>query len=493
MNQVDTGELRNFVEGVGGRLSASKAESYARAVLAVEGRNNEYTGRWMLMGDLACVLSAHELGVTPTQDAKALVGCLLDLIPRAAELGRTRSIGDIVVSREMWVAEAVGKDAGAWLHVGRNRAESLRGSLPRLFFRDVLYRESVALERLVRALVDRATPNMASLAPFYHHLQHAGRTSLGEYLLSFAASFNKHFDRIEQADERLDLAPPPNTGRPIVVDLINRVGRRLGFSRVGKIWQELFITEEHIAEPVFIMAQISVALARLAEDLRLFMTTEFAFFELADEHASGSSGRPQKKNPFGLQAVISGGTVGATRVAQQLATNVTLSEEADSTYHAYHLYQFSEDVVAWTEFMAEVIERGDFKLDELSRKSSHGYAGAREALDVLVYEFGVPYRYAHRVCGEIVRLAEEGAPTERLEQVVRERVADYPGVDAAELVRTVLGKSTKSIWLNLDAFEAVRAELEASLAQRAARERRNPAVSALEALVAEGQRFLAQN
>jgi argininosuccinate lyase len=62
-----------------------------------------------------------------------------------------------------------------------------------------------------------------------------------------------------------------------------------------------------------------VGLGRLAEDLRLFMTSEFDFFELADEHASGSSGRPQKKNPFGLQAVINGASVGAGRLASQFA------------------------------------------------------------------------------------------------------------------------------------------------------------------------------
>src|SRR6267142_1273325 len=90
--------------------------------------------------------------------------------------------GDIVLQRELWIAEAVGQEAGSWLHVGRNRAESLRGSLPRLFFREALYHEHMALLRLVRVLVDKAEPVLEAVAPFYHHLQHAGRTTLGEYL-----------------------------------------------------------------------------------------------------------------------------------------------------------------------------------------------------------------------------------------------------------------------------------------------------------------------
>jgi argininosuccinate lyase len=480
-------EPRQFVEGIGGRLAASKSNTYAQAVLAVEGRNNPYLARYMLAGDLACVISAHELGITPHDDAKALAHCLIDLLPQGERLGRERSIGDIVVSRELWVVEAVGQEVGAWLHVGRNRAESLRGSLPRMFFRDALYREHVALQRLVRVLVDRAEPVLTALAPFYHHLQHAGRTSLGEYLLSWAASFYKHFDRLAQADDRLDLAPPPNCGREIVVELINRAGKRLGFTRVGKIWQELFITEEHFSEPVFVLAQIAVGLGRLAEDLRLFMTSEFDVFELADEHASGSSGRPQKKNPFGLQAVISGASAGAGRLAAQFAMNVTVSEEADSTYHAYHLYEFARDVAIWTEFMADVIEKGEFKLDELEAKSRLGFAGAREALDVLVYEHKVPYRYAHRVCGELVRRATEGLDRGALVDQMCLRLIDYPEIDAAELVRIATGESTDAILLNVPAFRAVHAELDAGLRAIAKDRRVNPVETAIARLVEEGR------
>ena len=485
-------EARKFVEGVGGRLSASKSDTYRDAVLRIEGRNNEYIGRYMLAGDLACVITAREMGITPDTDAKALIACLIDLLPRCEEMGRTRSIGDIVVSREMWVVDAVGQDAGSWLHVGRNRAESLRGSLPRMFFRDALHAEHVAMQRLVRVLLDKAGPNLEAIAPFYHHLQHAGRTSLGEYLLSWATSYHGHFDRLTQAEARLDIAPPPNCGRPVVVDLITRVGHRLGFSRVSPCWQELFITEEFFTEPAFVLTQIAVGLARLAEDLRLYMTSEFDFFELADSHASGSSGRPQKKNPFGLQAVIGGAAAGAGRLAGQFAANITVSEEADSTYHAYHLYQFARDVEAWTYFMADVIEKGTFKTAELERKSRLGFAGAREALDILVYEHKVPYRFAHRVCGELVRLGTDGADAATLASRMREHLGQWPEVDTDELVAIATGASTKAIHLNLSAFRATLSRLDGSLDRIASAQQPNPVEQAIARLVAEGQAVLSR-
>src|SRR4051794_16484811 len=97
---------QKFVEGIGGRPATSKSQSYARAVLSIEGRNNAYLAKYMLTGDLACVLSAWELGVTPESAARALIACLLDLIPRAEELGRAGVEGDIVLQRELWVAQA---------------------------------------------------------------------------------------------------------------------------------------------------------------------------------------------------------------------------------------------------------------------------------------------------------------------------------------------------------------------------------------------------
>ncbi len=70
MNEAVPVGSRQFVEGIGGRLAASKSKSYAKAVLAVEARNNPFIGKYMLAGDLACVLSANELGITPDADAK---------------------------------------------------------------------------------------------------------------------------------------------------------------------------------------------------------------------------------------------------------------------------------------------------------------------------------------------------------------------------------------------------------------------------------------
>lgn len=487
----DRGSDSDFVSGVGGRLGVPKSRSYVEAVVALESRSNPVLARYTLVSDLAYVLSAMEVGVTPEASGKALLRCLLDLIPRAEDLGRQAAIGDVIVQREVWVVQAVGQETASWLHVGRNQGESLRAILPRLVFRDALYREQIALSGLVRALVDKAEPVIERVAPFYHHMQHAGRTTLGEYLLSWAFNLHRHFDWLAQADHHLDLAPPPNSGREVVVRLIGRVGERLGFSRQADLWQTLLIGEEQFSDAPFVFSQINVVMARLGYDLLLWMTKEFEFFDLADEHATASSGRPQKKNPFGFQTIISGAAVGAGRLAAQLSTSVTMSEELNSTFHAYSLYQYVHDVIAWTDYMADVIAKGRFNLSELEKKSTLGFAGTREALDVLVYEHKVPYRLAHHTLGTLVRIATEDASLEATRSTLQSSLKDYPNIDLNELFRTMTAASTGNMQLNIKAFRRTHETLDGSLRRIDAARGPNPVETTVAKLMDEARRTIA--
>ena len=475
----------NRAEGVGGRLAKPKSASYRRALSAVEARALPYVARLMLATDLAYVLAAAELGLN--RSARPLVGCLLELLGECDELVRARGGLDVVVQREIWVAERVGADAAAWLHFGRNRGESLRGFLPRMFFRDALYRGRIALLDFLDALLARAEETIEAPAPVYHHLQHAGITTLGEWLLSYAGNIAPHIERFEQTLERLDVTPPVMSGRPVLVALGEGVRRRLGFSRVAQLRQQMHTTEDQFAEPLFVLVALNVALSRLAEDLRLYSTEEFAFFEIADEHASGSSGLPQKKNPFGLQAVIGGASMGVGRLTAQLAANVSVSEELDTVFHAASAYQYADDAVAWTVFIAEVIALGRFDLERLRQKAGSGFAGASEALDILVVEGGMPFRDAHHMLGGAVRARHSNANDEAFAEL-RQRV---PEIDFDHLERVLTGEELSEYCLNINASRTALAELrETMAAARARTPAESPVEEVIEALEDEARVYL---
>jgi hypothetical protein len=76
------------------------------------------------------------------------------------------------------------------------------------------------------------------------------------------------------------------------------------------------------------------------------MTPEFSLFALADEHAGGSSALPHAKVPFGLQSVIGGATIAATRLAGEMAASVNPSEGSEPIYQSR--VSTARRVVAWT-------------------------------------------------------------------------------------------------------------------------------------------------
>lgn len=80
----------------GARLAGAKAPSYVRAVNEVEARSSRYTARYMLTSDVAYVLTAAEMNLTPVESAKELLEALLALIDDLDAIDTTAPPGDIV-------------------------------------------------------------------------------------------------------------------------------------------------------------------------------------------------------------------------------------------------------------------------------------------------------------------------------------------------------------------------------------------------------------
>ena len=144
------------------------------------------------------------------------------------------------------------------------------------------------------------------------------------------------------------------------------------------------------------------------------------------------------------------------------------SEGSEALYTSNTLYQNALDVVANTTYVAEVIEKGQFRLDEMARKALLDYAGTSEAHDRLVYDFGVPFRLGHRILGAMVRAHYYGEPLPDLNAVLREETGKDFQVDQAEIMNIVLGKI---IWpTTIDGPELRRVWQEMSLKAKAATE-----------------------
>jgi argininosuccinate lyase len=151
-----------------------------------------------------------------------------------------------------------------------------------------------------------------------------------------------------------------------------------------------------------------VHVSRLAEDLILFTSEEFGFFELADAAATGSSLMPQKKNPDPLELVrgkagrVLGRLTGwlSTMKGLPVGYSKDLQEDKEALFEA-------EDTVNASVLACVAVLRGITINRAVTAHAASGLLLATDVADYLVGR-GVPFRDAHEIVGSLVRrLVEE--------------------------------------------------------------------------------------
>ena len=158
-----------------------------------------------------------------------------------------------------------------------------------------------------------------------------------------------------------------------------------------------------------------VHVSRLAEDLILFTSEEFGFFELADSAATGSSLMPQKKNPDPLE--LSRGKAGRAigRLTGWLATmkglpigySKDLQEDKEALFDA-------EDTLIGSFNATRAVLQGVMLKSAATEQAASGLLLATDVADYLVGK-GVAFRDAHEMVGSLVRqLVREGRTFESL-------------------------------------------------------------------------------
>jgi argininosuccinate lyase len=152
-----------------------------------------------------------------------------------------------------------------------------------------------------------------------------------------------------------------------------------------------------------------VHLSRICEDLILFTSEEFAFMDLADAAATGSSLMPQKKNPDPLELVRgkSGRVIGrltgwlTTMKGLPIGYSKDLQEDKEALFEAEDTVRGSVDAVASVVAGLEIRRA-------ISGRAASGLLLATDVADYLVSK-GVPFRDAHEIVGALVRkLVNEG-------------------------------------------------------------------------------------
>jgi argininosuccinate lyase len=309
---------------------------------------------------------------------------------------------------EAKLVELVG-DVGRKLHTGRSRNDQVATDL-RLWLRDGLDLLNRKLRGIQEALLDFADANRDVVIPGYTHLQRAQPVLLGHWCLAYFEMLKRDRERMADVRRRVNVLPLGSAALAGTSFPIDReaVARELGFDSITKNSLDAVSDRDFCVEFVSSCALVMVHLSRLAEDIILYATSEFGFFELSDAVATGSSLMPQKKNPDSMELVRgkTGRVFGDLQALLTMLKGLPLAYNKDMQEDKEAVFDAFDTVTGSLEVSATVLRNIRVNSDHTRAASNKGYMNATELADYLVRK-GMPFREAHETVGRIVVTAIE--------------------------------------------------------------------------------------
>jgi argininosuccinate lyase len=356
-------------------------------------------------GSLAHVRMLGRQGILPVADVRAIVGGLEAIGEelRAGTFPWPAAAEDVHSAVEQVLAARLGETAGK-LHTARSRNDQVALDL-RLFALDALDALDAALRELGQALIERAADEVETVLPGYTHLQRAQPVSLAHHLLAHVEAFRRDRARVAGARGRAAVSPlgaAALAGSPYPVDPAS-VAAELGLSDTFRNSMDAVSDRDFVAELAFVAALAAVHASRLGEELVLWTSAEFGFAELSDEHATGSSIMPQKKNAdvAELARGRAGRIIGDLVAILTTLKGLPLAYDGDLQEQRVPLYDAASAAPA-LEALARVMRGLRFDREAMRHATDRGMLAATDLADHLATR-GVPFREAHEIVGRIVR------------------------------------------------------------------------------------------
>nr|MCU0266547.1 argininosuccinate lyase [Actinomycetes bacterium] len=257
--------------------------------------------------------------------------------------------------------------------------------------------------------VGQAAALVDAPAPGFTHLQHAQPVSFGHELAKHGWALARDVDRFRDWDRRAALSPlgaGALAGSSLPLDPV-ATAHELGFTGAVPNSIDAVSDRDFAAEFLFVAALLAVHLSRLGEEVTLWTTREFAWAQLDDAYATGSSIMPQKKNPDvaelarGKAGRVIGHLTGllATLKGLPFAYNRDLQEDKEGAFDAVGT------LLVVLPAMTGMVATLTFDRERMAAAAPDGFALATDVAEWLVRQ-GVPFRDAHEVAGSCVRFCE---------------------------------------------------------------------------------------
>ncbi|MEX5255661.1 argininosuccinate lyase [Kocuria arenosa] len=466
----------------GGRFAGGPADA-----LAALSKSTDFDWRlapYDIAGSRAHARVLHAAGLLSADELEGMITALdrLEADVRSGAYAPAPSDEDVHGSLEKGLIERAGPELGGKLRAGRSRNDQI-ATLGRMYLRDHAAIIARNVLDVVRALLEQAKAHPEAPMPGRTHLQHAQPVLLSHHLLAHAWAMLRDVQRLVDWDARAAVSPYGSgalAGSSLGLDPA-AVAAELGFDSAVHNSIDGTAARDVYAEFSWVTAMIAVDMSRISEEITTWATKEFSFVTLDDAFSTGSSIMPQKKNPDiaelarGKAGRLIGDLTGllATLKGLPLAYNRDLQEDKEPVFDAIDQLEVLLPAVAG------MIATLDFNTERMAELAPQGFALATDVAEWLVRQ-GVPFRDAHEVAGDAVRVCEQrGIELWDLSDEDFAAISDRltPGVREVLTVAGSLASRSAQGGTAPSAVAAQIGELERQVAEAAEFSRRAPVVA----------------
>jgi argininosuccinate lyase len=360
-------------------------------------------------GSLAWAKALHQAGILQDEE-HASISLGLETVKKEFTSGKfsfVESDEDIHTAVERRLMDLIGPMAGK-LHTGRSRNDQVATDF-RMWMLEAIPALDAALKNVQNALVENAEAAGKTLMPGYTHLQRAQPILLSHWWLSHYWPLQRDCERLVDLTARVSILPLGSSalaGTPIAVNR-NALAKSLGFAKPSQNSLDAVSDRDFAAEYLFCATMIGLHLSKLAEQIVLYTSSEFGFFELSDAFSTGSSIMPQKKNPdmFELTRGKAGTMIGMLTGLLATLKGLPSTYDKDLQEDKGPVFQATDTLLAILPVIAGALRTITAKPERM-RNAIDSFMMATDLADYLVHK-GIPFRETHSIAGLAVRAAME--------------------------------------------------------------------------------------
>ncbi|MER8627792.1 lyase family protein [Mesorhizobium sp. M1143] len=336
----------------------------------------------------------------------------------------------LYLAYEAELGARVGPEKAGWLHLARSRND-LNATISLLALREAGRSISQQIGIAQDDLLQRAEEASRLLAPLYSQYQIALPGSPGHYLLGVFFALGRQRQRLHSLLDDIRNCPMgagAGGGTSIPIDP-RQTASLLGFELPSFNSLDAVGSRDHHLQGLSVFAGVSILLSRMAQDLQVWTTREFALVDIPHNLAGGSSMLPQKKNPFLLEHVKgSASTVIGAYVSAATATcKSPFSNSIEASNYGCSSLGLAEDALKRAIALTSLIVKFmSFNVQSMRENLDDGTSMTAVAAERMASR-GVPFRKAHAIIGEITRrLSLDSSVAERRSELASKLAGVLP-------------------------------------------------------------------